>query len=202
MTMNSTIKNGLILKPLQLGYYYIAGFLDGNGSILAQIVERKDYLFHYQIRFTISFVQQTSRRHFLIQLKKDLGKGTLRDRNDGISELAIVGWQSVAPLLEQLQSLLRIKVKQANLVLKIIEQLPLTKKSPQKFLELCYLVDQVAALNDSKGHTVTAEVVEKHFKDLELIEGKKVPVETFSKVKDTQKINDLMSASTFGLNNR
>lgn len=191
MTMNSTINKGSILTPLQLGY--IAGFLDGDGSVLAQIVRRKGYTFHYQIRFTVSFVQKTSRRHFLLQLKEDLRKGTLRDRNDGISELAIVGWQSVVPLLKQLQPVLRIKLKQANLVLKIIEQLPLTKKSPQKLLELCYLADQVAALNDSKSRTVTAEVVENHFKDLGLIEGKKVPVETFSKVKDAQKTDDLIS---------
>lgn len=191
MTMISTINNASILTPSQLGY--IAGFLDGDGSVLAQIIKRAGYTYHYQIRFTVSFVQKTSRRHFLLKLQEELGKGTLRDRNDGISELAIVGWQSVVPLLKQLQPVLRIKLKQANLVLKIIEQLPLTKKSPQKLLELCYLADQVAALNDSKSRTMTAEVVEKHFQDLGLIEGKKVPVETFSKAKEALETGDLIS---------
>lgn len=108
-----------------------------------------------------------------MQLQSDIGKGTLRDRNDGISELAIVGWQSVLPLLLQLQPALRIKLKQANLVLKIIEQLPLTKNSPEKFLELCYLADQVAALNDSKNRIITAEMVEKDLIDLGILDKKK-----------------------------
>lgn len=171
MIMNRTINLKRIFTPLQLGY--IAGFLDGDGSVLAQIVARQDYRYHYQIRFTVSFVQKIKRKHFLMQLQEEIGKGTLRDRNDDISELAIVGWQSVVPLLQQLQPVLRIKLKQTNLVLKIIEQLPLTRTSPQKLLELCYLADQVAALNDSKGRTMTAEVVEKRFLDLGLIDKKK-----------------------------
>lgn len=160
-----------LLNPLVVGY--IAGFLDADGSVLAQIVERRDYRFLYQIRLTVSFVQKTKRKHFLMQLKQDIGKGSFRDRGDGISELVVVGWQSVLPLLQQLAPCLRIKKKQAHLVLKIIEQLPLTKESPLKFLELCYLADQVSALNDSKTRTITAEVVEKRFKDLGLIDKEK-----------------------------
>ena len=171
MRMNSEINFENLMTPLQLAY--IAGFLDGDGSVLAQIVERKEYIYHYQIRFTVSFVQKTKRKHFLMQLQKEIGNGTLRDRNDGISELALVGWQSVNPLLKQLQPVARIKLKQINLVLKIIEQLPLTKTSPEKFLALCYLTDQVAALNDSKNRILAAKDVEKHFKDLGIIDEKK-----------------------------
>ena len=174
--MNSEIKfenqsAKLTMTPLQLAY--IAGFLDADGSVLAQIVERKEYIYHYQIRFTVSFVQKTKRKHFLMQLQKEIGQGSLRDDNDGISELAIVGWQSVNTFLKQLQPLVRIKLNQINLVLKIIEQLPLTKTSPEKFLELCYLTDQVAALNDSKNRRVAAKDVEKRFKDLGIIDEKK-----------------------------
>jgi len=171
MRMNSEIKFENLMTPLQLAY--IAGFLDGDGSVFAQIVERKEYIYHYQIKLTVSFVQKRKRKHFLMQLQKEIGKGTLRDRNDGITELAIVGWQSVNTLLKQLQPVIRIKLKQINLVLKIIEQLPLTKTSPEKFLELCYLTDQVAALNDSKNRTVAAKDVEKRLKDLGLIDEKK-----------------------------
>ncbi len=34
---------------------YIAGFLDGDGSIMAQLVFRKDYRLGYQIRVSIVF---------------------------------------------------------------------------------------------------------------------------------------------------
>ena len=40
---------------------YIAGFLDGDGSINAQIVQRKDYALRFQIRISITFFQKTSR---------------------------------------------------------------------------------------------------------------------------------------------
>ena len=171
MPAKSIILPGKILNPLQLGY--IAGFLDCDGSVLAQIIEREGYTLHYQLRFTVSFVQKTKRKHFLMRLQEDLGKGTLRDRNDDMSELAVVGWQSVAPLLLQLRPVVRMKLKQLNLVLKMIEQLPLTKKNPQKFLELCYMSDQVSSLNNSKNRKVTAAEVEKRFLDLGWIDAQK-----------------------------
>ena len=176
MTDQTKMKN--FLTPAQLGY--IAGFLDGDGSIITQIVQRPGNDLKYQIRFTISFFQKTKRKHFLIQLHDELKKGTLRDRNDGMSEINIVGWQSVLPLLEQLRPYLRIKLKQANLVMKIIEQLPLAKKSPDKFLELCSLTDQVSDLNDSKKRQYDRSSVEKTFLDLGIIGEIKAPVETFS----------------------
>jgi len=37
---------------------YIAGFLDGDGSIFFQIVKRKDYRIGFQIRSTIAFYQK------------------------------------------------------------------------------------------------------------------------------------------------
>jgi hypothetical protein len=171
MPAKSNILPGKLLTPLQLGY--VAGFLDGDGSVLAQIIEREGYVLHYQLRFTVSFVQKTKRKHFLMQLQDDLGKGTLRDRPDDMSELAVVGWQSVAPLLQQLRPVVRMKLKQLNLVLKMIEQLPLTKRNPHKFLELCFMADQVSNLNDSKNRKVTAAQVEKRFLDLGWIDAQK-----------------------------
>eukprot|EP01047_Picozoa_sp_COSAG01_P000436 COSAG01_NODE_8_length_44037_cov_102.614593_10_plen_59_part_00 len=40
---------------------YIAGFLDGDGSINAQIVQRKDYVLKFQIRVSVTFFQKTTR---------------------------------------------------------------------------------------------------------------------------------------------
>jgi intein-encoded DNA endonuclease-like protein len=37
---------------------YIAGFLDGDGSIMAQLVSRKDYRLRYQIRVSVVFYQK------------------------------------------------------------------------------------------------------------------------------------------------
>ena len=40
---------------------YIAGFLDGDGCINAQIVKRPDYKLQFQIRVTLTFFQKTKR---------------------------------------------------------------------------------------------------------------------------------------------
>jgi len=47
------------LTPMELSY--IAGFLDGEGSIYAQIVKRSDYRLRFQIRVCIGFYQKTTR---------------------------------------------------------------------------------------------------------------------------------------------
>ncbi len=140
---------------------YIAGFLDGDGSVIAQIVINKEYVLKHQLRVTVSFMQLTIRKDFLISLKEEIGLGTIRDRKDGISEINIVGREQVQPLLKALLPYLRLKQKQAQLVLQICEQLPLYKNDPQLFLELCKLSDQVAQLNDSKKRTNTSESVRK-----------------------------------------
>lgn len=36
---------------------YLAGFIDGDGSLLAQIVHRKDYKHEFQIRISVCFYQ-------------------------------------------------------------------------------------------------------------------------------------------------
>ena len=65
---------------------------------------------------------------------------------------------------------LLIKKKQANLALKILEQLPSAKNVPLKFLELCQLADQIAALNDSKKRITTSDSVRADFLVLKLID--------------------------------
>lgn len=148
---------------------YLAGFIDGDGSIIAQIVPRKDYQLKYQIRVSVLFIQKRSRQYFLEAFQAEIGTGTVRDRGDGISELAIVGHQSVAAFLKQIVPYLRNKTKQGSLVLRICEQLNLTKTDPLRFIELARLTDQVSALNDSKNRTITSETVEQAFRDLGLI---------------------------------
>ena len=39
---------------------YIAGFLDGDGCIMLQLVPRKGYVLGYQIRASIVFLSETA----------------------------------------------------------------------------------------------------------------------------------------------
>ena len=148
---------------------YLAGFVDADGSILAQIVRRKDYVLKFQIRVSVLCIQKMSHIHHLRKFKSEIGKGTSRDRGDGIAEFAIVGHKNVSAFLKQILPYLRTKQKQGNLVIRICEQLDQTKNDPQKFLHLCELADRVAKLNDSKKRINTVQTVEKHFLDVGLI---------------------------------
>jgi hypothetical protein len=156
---------------------YLAGFIDADGSIIVQIVSRKDYVLRFQLRVSVLIVQKMSRVHHLNDFQSQIGSGTVRNRGDGIAEFAIIGHKNVFNFLKQISPYLRNKQKQSNLVLRICEQLNLTttKTNPcdaaKKFLELCALADQVSALNDSsKARSTTAQTVEQQFKDLGLIE--------------------------------
>jgi hypothetical protein len=45
---------------------YIAGFMDDDGSIMAQLINRKDYKLRYQILVSCVFYQKTTHQDFLL----------------------------------------------------------------------------------------------------------------------------------------
>nr|AFU83024.1 LAGLDADG endonuclease [Chlamydomonas subcaudata] len=140
---------------------YLAGFIDGDGAIMAQIVRRRDYTFQFQLKLSVQLTQKTSRIHFLQNIKESLGVGYVRRRGEisQVSDYVVTEPQNVYSLLKAVQPFLKLKKKQANLVMHIIELLPRSKDSLPKFYELCVKADHVAELNDSKSRTVTSEAV-------------------------------------------
>ena len=140
--------------------FYLAGFLDADGSIFAQIVRGNDLKYNYRIRVSIGFYQNKRYNWFLKKLQKDLKCGSIRTKPDGVSEYIITAANPVRNLLLQLKDCLVLKKRQANLVLEILEKKK-QLQSKSDFLEVCQLTDKVADLNYSKKRTITAEVVEK-----------------------------------------
>lgn len=158
---------------------YAAGFLDGDGSIMAQLVVRKDYKLRYQIRVSIVFYQKTMHQGFLLQLKERLGYGYVRARNDGMSEYTIVGLREVEYVLTLLYPFLRLKKQLAKDVLRLIKEHPSQRKmTVSKLILLSKLVDKTAAFNYSKKRTNTSAEVITYLRSL----GMNVPVETGSAV--------------------
>ena|SRR3990167_2499876 len=151
---------------------YIAGFLDGDGSIMAQLVRRKDYKLGYQIRVSIVFYQKQSHNEILFWLKEQLKFGYIRNRNDGMTEYTIVGLSEVEQTLQLLHDKLRLKKSLAQDVLQLIKVHP-KKMTPEKLLKLAKLVDKTAEFNYSKKRTNTSEVVIEFLKSKNLF-----PVET------------------------
>lgn len=155
---------------------YIAGFLDGDGCMMLQLIYRHDYKLGYQIRASVVFYQKTQYKQFLFWLKKKLSHGYIRERNDGISEYTIVGAKSVFEILKLLYPYLRLKKRQVELAFSVLSKMPGTgrKMNPQLLLSLAQEVDKFAFLNYSKRRTNTAEKVESFLKSRDLLD----PVET------------------------
>ena len=149
----------------QLKLAWLAGFLDADGCINAQIVSREDYLLKYQVRVSLTVFQSTTRHFILLDIQKILGCGTVRKRNDGMSEFCVVGGTSLQTTLEKLLPFLQLKRAQAKLVMQIIQKLPNTK-DPSVLMEAALLADKVGLLTDGKKRTILAENVRDRLRNL------------------------------------
>ena len=69
---------------------YIAGFLDGDGSVFFQIVPREDYKQKFQIRTSIAFYQKSEYVEILEWLRSIFGVGYIRRRKTGVTDYTIV----------------------------------------------------------------------------------------------------------------
>ena len=153
---------------------YIAGFLDGDGCIMAQLVRRKDYIYGYQVRTSVVFYQKQNHQEILHWLKAKLNYGYIRNRNDGMSEYTIVGFKEVSEILEILRPYLRLKKTLANRMLELIRSHPGKRMmTPSELIRVSELVDETAKFTYSKKRTNTCDTIRAFLKDANLF-----PVET------------------------
>ena len=150
--MNSSLK--LTTKEK----YYIGGFLDGDGSIFAQIIYDENSRYKFKIRISIGFYQKKSNHWFILKLKKILKHGYIRIRKDEISEYVITSSNAVEQVLLVIKESVMIKKRNVKLGLQIIKE-KRNINSPEKFIEVCRLVDKLAKLNHSKNRKITTETV-------------------------------------------
>ena len=139
---------------------YVAGFLDGDGSIFFQIVRRKDYRRGFQIRSSIAFYQKTECRWILRWLKKILKAGYIRHRKTGMSDYTVVEPKEVKRILLLLKPHVKLKRKQVELGLRALHRLENIRKDAD-FLAVCGLVDEFGLLNYSKKRKNTHATVSK-----------------------------------------
>ena len=78
---------------------YVAGFLDGDGSIHFQLVRQKEYRHGFYIRSSVSMTQCTAERAGLEYLQRLVGGGYVRDRGTGMSDLVITSRPIIGRLL-------------------------------------------------------------------------------------------------------
>ncbi|HBB37216.1 MAG: Homing endonuclease [Candidatus Moranbacteria bacterium GW2011_GWC1_45_18] len=121
---------------------YIAGFLDGDGSLMMQIKKRSD---NQKNRFmlTICMYQDTRHEKPLLWIRKELEIGYICRRNDNITELRVNGYQQVERILKLLIPYIKFKKIQAVTLLKSAKILR-KKKFSQR--DLRKLVDYILAI--------------------------------------------------------
>ena len=151
---------------------YIAGFLDGDGCVMAQLVRRKDYIYGYQIRTSIVFYQKSRNERILHWLKSRLELGYIRHRNDEMTEYTIVGLREVKSVLTILLPYLRLKKELAEEVIKLIKAIP-KRMTPEELVRLSKIVDSTAKFNYSKKRTNTSKTIRSYLESTD-----QIPVET------------------------
>ena len=125
---------------------YIAGFLDGDGSLMLQVKKRKDGVSKKRIMATICLYQDTRHEGTLHWIRKIFGIGYLSRRNDGMSELRINGFDQVRKILIELLPFIRFKKAQAKSLLRATRMLSGKRLSEFRDSELKKLIDCVLVI--------------------------------------------------------
>jgi intein-encoded DNA endonuclease-like protein len=144
---------------------YLAGFLDGDGSIHFQLVRQTEYRFGYYIRATVSLSQRTSARQGLERIHEMVGAGYVRDRGTGMSDLVITSRPVLIWLLTAVHPYVIFKARHVAEALKILGRIR-PRMEPQEFLQLAREIDCFSALNYSKTKRISAADVEQHLRSM------------------------------------
>lgn len=147
---------------------YIAGFLDGDGSLMLQIKKRKDGVLGFRFMATICFYQDTRHEKTLYWIKKVLGIGYISVRNDGMTELRINGYKQIAEILKDLLPFVKFKKIQANALHKACIILSETKFKLLRKKELIKLVDLILVIQSENYVTKNKKTKDELYKILGL----------------------------------
>jgi len=144
---------------------YVAGFMDGDGSIHFQLVRQKGYRFGFYIRASLSLSQSTSDRAGLEYLQNLIGAGYLRDRGTGMSDLVITSRPVLIRLLKAVEPFVVFKRRQVVAALKLLDTIR-PRMEVEEFLAAAREVDAFSTLNHSKTKRISAEDVERHLRGM------------------------------------
>ena len=132
---------------------YIAGFLDGDGSLMLQIKKRSDSKIGIRFMVTICLYQDTRHEKELYWIRKVLGIGYISQRNDGMSELRINGYKKVHEILVLLQPFIRFKRIQTKALLRACEVLKSSTISSMTEIQLRTVLDCVVIIRNENYST-------------------------------------------------
>ena len=145
---------------------YIAGFLDGDGSLMLQVKNRKDSKLGWRLMFTICFYQDTRHSEPLTWIRRKLGIGYLSHRNDGMTELRINGYKQIEDILGKLLPNIRFKKVQAKMMLKaarILCSTNINKLEKKELMVLAEVIESIRTENYQSGKKLLADNAYKRF---------------------------------------
>ena len=132
---------------------YLAGFLDGDGSIYVRMKPNSTYRYGFQIAPYIVLFQSNQDRKNFEKICSIINLGILRERKDGILEYSINKTDNLKFFLKSIKPFLILKKKQAELMLRVLAKKEKVKNF-EDFKELAQLVDNFRKLNYSKKRKV------------------------------------------------
>ena len=127
---------------------YIAGFLDGDGSLMMQIKKRKDGKQKFRFMLTICFYQDSKHATPLKWFRGVISIGYISNRNDHITELRINGYKQVKEIIKKLLPYLKFKKVQAILIYKAASLLESKKQGDLSYADLKKLVGYIVEIQN------------------------------------------------------
>lgn len=147
---------------------YIAGFLDGDGSLMLQIKKRSDGKVGIRFMPTICFYQDTRHEKSLYWIQEVLNIGYISQRNDGMTELRINGYGQIRDILKSLLPYIRFKKIQCLALLRACEILSKTKFKLLKREQFMKLVELIMVIQNENYVTKKKKTKEELFEILGL----------------------------------
>jgi len=147
---------------------YIAGFLDGDGSLMLQLKKRKDGKAKIRFMLTICFYQDTRHEKPLYWIRNILGIGYISRRNDGMTELRINGYKQVRNIIKDLLPYIRFKKYQAKALFEASDILCRGNINKLNKNELKTLVNLILVIQKENYVTKKKKTKEELYKILDL----------------------------------
>lgn len=138
-----------MLKLTQTQLAYLAGFIDGDGSIYVRLKPNDTYRYGFQIAPYIVLFQSAKDEIHFQEICKLLSCGYLRKRKDGILEYTIGRREEILSLIQVIKPYLILKRRQADLLEEIFRKKDLVKNA-KDFSKLMNLINKFADINYSK----------------------------------------------------
>ena len=132
---------------------YIAGFLDGDGSLMLQIKNRKDGKTKRRLMATICLYQDSRHEETLSWMRDVFGIGYISRRNDGMTELWINGFDQIRGILKGLSPFIRFKKEQATALYRATDLLSKKQFKNLSKKELLQVIDYILIIQ--KNNYVT-----------------------------------------------